>query len=52
MTAEESIKLLQAAKLMLLGKDNQPVSDLYFAIEEAIDALQYLQDRGKNANVG
>lgn len=39
MEKTEAIKHLQAAKLMLMGKDNQPVSDLYYAIDEAVDAL-------------
>lgn len=40
MKREESIRLLKAASLMLLGKDNQPVSDLYYAMLDAIDALE------------
>ena len=40
MTKEESIRHLHAAQLMLLGKDNQPVSDLYYALELAISALE------------
>ena len=39
MTREEAIRLLQATRMMLLGKDNQPVSDLYEALEMAISAL-------------
>ena len=40
MTKEEAIKLLQATRMMLLGKDNQPISDLYDALEMAISALE------------
>ena len=40
MTREEAIKLLQATRMMLLGEDNQPVSDLYDALEMAISALE------------
>lgn len=40
MKREESIRHLEAASLMLLGKDNQPVSDLYYAMLDAIDALK------------
>ena len=39
MEKDEAIRLLQATKLMLMGKDNQPTSDLYYAIDEAIEAL-------------
>ena len=40
MKREESIRHLKAASLMLLGKDNQPVSDLYYAMLDAIEALE------------
>ena len=40
MGKEEAIKLLQATRMMLLGKDNQPVSDLYDALDMAITALE------------
>lgn len=40
MTREESIRHIEAAKLMLLGKDNQPISDLYYALDMAIKALE------------
>lgn len=40
MKPEESIIHLKAAQLMLLGKDNQPVSDLYYALQAGIDALE------------
>ncbi len=40
MTIEEAIKYLQVAQIMLLGKDNQPISDLYFALNTAIASLE------------
>ena len=40
MKREESIRLLKATSLMLLGKDNHPVSDLYYALLDAVDALE------------
>ena len=40
MNKEEAIRHLEAARLMLLGKDNQPISDLYDALSEAIEALE------------
>ena len=40
MNKDEAIRLLQATKLMLLGKDNQPTSDLYYAVDEGIEALE------------
>lgn len=40
MTRTEAIRLLQATRLMLLGKDNQPISDLYYALEMAINSLK------------
>lgn len=40
MTKEEALRHIKAAKLMLLGKDNQPVSDLYYALDMAIEALE------------
>lgn len=43
MTNEEAIRHLQAARLMLLGKDNQPISDLYYALDMAIHALEQTQ---------
>lgn len=38
---DEDIKLLQATKLMLLGNDGQPISDLYDAIENGIEAIVF-----------
>ena len=43
MINEEAIKHLQAARLMLLGKDNQPISDLYYAIDAGIEAHEQTQ---------
>ena len=40
MTKEESIRHIEAAKLMLLGNDNQPISDLYYAFDMAKEALK------------
>ena len=39
MTKDEAKRHLQAAKIMLLGKDGQPISDLYEAICVALDAI-------------
>ena len=36
---DEDIKILQATKLMFLGNDGQPISDLYEAIENGIEAI-------------
>ena len=40
MTNQEAKIHLQSAKLMLLGADGQPVSDLYYAVEKGIEALE------------
>lgn len=40
MKPEESLRLLKAAQLMLLGKDNQPISDLYYALQSGVDAIE------------
>ena len=40
MTKQEAIRHLEAARLMLLGKDGQPISDLYDALTIAIEALE------------
>ena len=40
MTNQETIRHLQAARLMMLGKDGQPISDLYDALTIAIEALE------------
>lgn len=40
MTREEAIKHIQVLMLLLLDNDNQPISDLYFALDMAIKALE------------
>lgn len=40
MTIEEAVKLLQATRLMLMDGANQPISDLYYALDMAIEALE------------
>ena len=40
MTNQEAIRHLQAARLMMLGKDGQPISDLYDALTIAIEVLE------------
>lgn len=40
MTDKEAIRHLEAARLMLLGKDGQPISDLYDALTIAIESLE------------
>ena len=40
MSRQEAIRHLEAARLMLLGKDGQPISDLYDALSIAIEALE------------
>lgn len=40
MTNKEAIRHLQAARLMLLRPDGQPISDLYDALTVAIEALE------------
>lgn len=44
MTKQEAIRHLEAARLMLLGKDGQPISDLYDALTVAIEALERSED--------
>ena len=39
MTREEAIKHIKAMCQMLLGADNKPISDTYYALEMAISAL-------------
>lgn len=41
----EATRLLKATQLMLLGKDNQPISDLYYALQIAVDSIEELQER-------
>ena len=40
MTRDEAVKLLQATRLMLMDGANQPISDLYYALDMAIEALE------------
>ena len=40
MTKEEAVKLLQVTRLMLMDGANQPISDLYYALDMAIEALE------------
>lgn len=40
MSRQEAIRHLEAARLMLLGKNGQPISDLYDALSIAIEALE------------
>ena len=44
MNKEEALRLLQATRLMMLGKDNQPISDLYYALDMAIEAVEALEE--------
>ena len=37
---DEATRLLKATQLMLLGKDNQPISDLYYALQIALDIME------------
>lgn len=43
-TLDEATRLLKAAQLMLLGKDNQPISDLYYALQIAVDSIEELKE--------
>ena len=36
----DATRLLKATQLMLLGKDNQPISDLYYALQMALDLIE------------
>ena len=42
MTREEAVKILQATRLMLMDGANQPISDLYYALDMAIEALKQM----------
>lgn len=44
-TLDEATRLLNATQLMLLGKDNQPISDLYYALQIAVDSIKELKER-------
>ena len=45
MTREEAVKMLQATRLMLMDGANQPVSDLYYALDMAIEALEQTEPK-------
>lgn len=53
MTREEAVKMLQATRLMLMDGANQPISDLYYALDMAIEALEQTEPQivGKHADV-
>lgn len=40
MELNDATRLLKATQLMLLGKDNQPISDLYYALQMALDLIE------------
>lgn len=46
MKPEESLRHMKAAQLMLLGRDNQAISDLYYALQTGIDAIEEKFDGG------
>ena len=50
MTREEAIKLLQVTKLMLMDGANQPISDLYYALDMAIEALEQTENSSEKPN--
>lgn len=52
MTREEAVRLLQATRLMLMDGANQPISDLYYALDMAIEALEQTEPHivGKHAD--
>ena len=50
MTREEAVKLLQATRLMLMDGANQPISDLYYALDMAIEALEQTENSSEIPN--
>ena len=50
MTREEAVKLLQATRLMLMDGANQPISDLYYALDMAIEALEQTESNSGKPN--
>ena len=52
MTREEAVKLLQATRLMLMGGANQPISDLYYALDMAIEALEQIEPQTEGIKLG
>lgn len=51
MTREEALRHLQAVRLMLLGADNQPISDLYETLTIAIEVLENIVALGENMRI-
>ena len=45
MTRDEAVKMLQATRLMLTDGANQPISDLYYALDMAIEALEQTEPK-------
>ena len=50
MTREEAVKMLQATRLMLTDGANQPISDLYYALDMAIEALEQIEKCSEKPN--
>ena len=50
MTRDEAVKMLQATRLMLLDGANQPISDLYYALGMAIEALEQTENNSEKPN--
>ena len=45
MTLDEATRLLNAAQLMLIGENYQPISDLYYALQIAVNSIEELAER-------
>ena len=50
MTRDEAVKMLQATRLMLMDGANQPISDLYYALVMAIEALKQTENSSEKPN--
>ena len=50
MTRDEAVKMLQATRLMLMDGANQPISDLYYALDMAIEALEQTENSSEKPN--
>ena len=50
MTRDEAIKMLQATRLMLMDGANQPISDLYYALGMAIEALEQTEPQTERSS--
>lgn len=50
MTREEAVKTLQVTRLMLMDGANQPISDLYYALGMAIEALEQTENSSEKPN--